>query len=153
MSTTHYILNGKMNWLYSLFQKDEEYNKYSVDFYPTEESWKTYKEIGLGLNIRENKDTGEEYVRLSRKHDQLIKNTVVVFGPPKVVDAEGEIIPEIGTIGNGSKGMVKIEVYPSAKGKGHRLLEVKLTEIEEFIPDPDARPEAPVEAAGDVVPW
>lgn len=152
MATTHYILNGKMNWLHHLFIKDEKYNKYSVDFYPTKESWKTYNGIGLELKVRTNEATGEDYIKFSRKHDQLIKNTVVEFGPPTVFDVEGNVVDNIGTIGNGTSGMVKIEVYQSAKGLGHRLLEAKLTDIIEFIPNPEDQVKV-VESAKDVVPW
>ena len=151
MATTHYILNGKMNWLHHLFLKDEKYNKYSVDFYPTKESWKTFNKIGLELKVRTNETTNEEYVRFSRKHDQLIKDAVVTFGPPTVFDDKGDVLDAIGTIGNGTGGMVKVEVYQSAKGLGHRLMEVKLTDIVEFIPDEGAA--KPVESAKDVVPW
>ena len=152
MATTQYILRGKFKWMNNLFNRDEEYNKYSVDFYPTEESWNTYKDIGLELKVRTDEDWEQNYVRLTRKHSQLIKDNLVTFGPPRVYNADGTEKTEIGTMGNGTEGMVKIEVYDTAKGRGHRLVEVAITEEVAYVPDPNRGP-AEVITAADVVPY
>ena len=151
MATKQYILRGTFKWMNHLFNLDEKYGKYSVDFYPSEESWELYNTIGLGLDIREDPEDGK-YVKFSRKHSQLIKDQQIVFGAPKVYNADGTLKTEIGSMGNGTEGMVKIEVYDTQKGKGHRLAEVAIINEVEYVPDPDKAVKEVV-TAGDVVPW
>ena len=103
---------------------DHKYGNYTIDVYLDDGSWEKYKESGLELKIREDKETGEKFVRFRRDPKKEIKGEMVEFGAPRVLirdEEDGEYKEFDGLIGNGSFVNCKVSVYDSAKGKGHRL--------------------------------
>lgn len=56
-----------------------------------------------------------------------IKKELVHFGPPKVIDKDG--VPVTQLLGNGSEVVIKVVVYDSKKGKGHRLEAVQVHKL------------------------
>jgi len=126
-ATKHYYFRGTCKWA-MVHRMDEKFNNYKIDLYPDEESMVLYKESGCQNDVK--KDDDGEYITFRRKNQQLIKNELVEFGKPKVVDAEGETFSE--NIGNGSKVVVKIAVFPTRNGTGHRLEAVMVEDWVEY---------------------
>lgn len=85
-------------------------------------------------NVLKKDDQNRWYIKVSRrdgiyKGDKMTK----VLNPPVVTDAEGNII-DGDTVGNGSKGILKIDVYEhpvkgGTKAKAMRLESIKITEL------------------------
>jgi hypothetical protein len=155
MATKYYYFTGKAQWskVYP-GQEDEEYDAFSIDV--ALDDWDNFTKSGLQLVVREsgkpNKNgnpykwyTGEDgikYTSFRRKVHQLINGETVDFGEPKVLDKENH--PFNKPIGNGSTVTVKVAVYDTRKGKGHRLETVR---VEDWI---EYKPEASDNAGGTV---
>jgi hypothetical protein len=54
----------------------------------------------------------------------LIGKEAVEFGPPEVIDKNGDPFKE--TIGNGSTVTIRVAMFDTAKGVGHRLEKVRV---------------------------
>lgn len=134
---TTYLLTGVAKWA-KVRTPDEEYGTYTVDLYPTEDSWNLYNESGLKLKTRESEDG--KFLTFRRKDVEynFAKKEEVTNGPPLVYlkdkDGEYRLWPQ-GLIGNGSTITVAIDVYKSKKyGKGHRLERVFVDDLVVFTP-------------------
>ena len=129
MSTGFYYFSGKVNW--AKVRKPDDYDRYTLDLYMDEKSWPLFEESGLNLKRREN-DDGETFVKLSRPIEKEIKGNTVEYGPPEVLDAEGNELPEDVLIGNGSDIICKVAVYDTRAGMGHRLESIKVIDLVEY---------------------
>lgn len=123
-------LTGTCKWA-KIAKPDEKYNFYGLDLYLDQESIEKFDKSGLQLT----KKAGEEgiYISLKRKPQALIKGELVNFGPPQVLDADNAVFG--GVIGNGSTVTCKVNVYDTAKGKGHRLEAVRVDTLVEYNKD------------------
>lgn len=126
MPTATYYFQGSCKWA-KVHKPDPKYGNYEVNLYMTPESWDLFDQSGLRLE-RRNDDDGE-YVTFRRPHTKLIKGEQNVFGPPEVL-LDGEVTDKF--IGNGSDVTLKVSVYDTMKGKGHRLEKVRIDRLEEY---------------------
>lgn len=139
MATTDYIFTGTANWAKVLPDRyDVEYECWSLDVVLDEKSLELFKDSGLRLKLKDT-ENGEKYVRFRRPIKTKDYNTgeIVDATPPRLVDADGVTPWDGREIGNGSKVSVKVEVYDSKKGKGHRLLGVRVDNFVEREGGPD----------------
>lgn len=152
MATKYYYLKGKAKWVKAR-KPDEKYGNYTMNLYLDKESEKAFEESGL--QIEPKKDEDGIFYTFRRPHEKLIKKEAVVFGAPKVFNADNTEFD--GLVGNGSRVTVKVSVYDTIKGKGHRWESIRVEELVEYVPeggagnyDPQAMP--PPEAVADKAP-
>ena len=131
-------MQGKSYWA-RVHKPDEKYNRYTLDFYPDEASWKAYKSSGLQLKERESEHG--TYVKLVVPAARMTKKGDVIKATVEVLDEDNQ--PTTENIGNGSEVTVKIEVFDTEKGPGHRLLAVRADKLVEYN-DPNKVSEASV---------
>jgi len=131
MATKYVYLSGSTKWAKTK-KPDEKYKNFQVPLYMDDKSWELFKTLGLGLKVNKDKETNEPYVTFKRPESKMIKNEIVNFGPPKVLSYNNEEFD--GYIGNGSEVTVKISVYDSMKGPGHRLETVRVEKLVEYNP-------------------
>jgi hypothetical protein len=124
MATETYYFKGIAKWA-KVYRPDPEYDNYKINVYLDDASKALFVAAGTQLTPKEDDDG--EYVTFRRDHSKMIKKELVTFGPPKVVDADGHLLTE--NIGNGSKVVVKVQVYDGKKGKGHRLEAVQVVDL------------------------
>jgi len=127
MASKIYYFSGEFRWA-KLLQPDTEYECYSTDVILDPSSLDLFNKSELRLKVRTEED-GRSSVKFRRSMTKknYTTDTEEPQGPPEIVFAEGAK-PEKwnGLVGNGSEGAVKVEVYDSKKGKGHRLLKVRV---------------------------
>lgn len=128
MATKYVYLSGKTKWA-KVRKPDDKYNNFQVPLYLNPESMKVYDTLGLSLSKKEDEEG--TFVTFKRPVSKLIKNELVNFGPPKVVNADNSEFD--GLIGNGSEVTVKVAVYDTMKGPGHRLESVRVEKLVEYI--------------------
>ena len=124
MATEYLYLRGKAKWA-KLTKPDEEYDNFSINVYLDEPSRALFTESGLQLTPRSDDDG--EFVTFRRPNYKQIKKDLVHFGAPSVIDDKGAPVTTL--LGNGSEVVVKVVVYDSKKGKGHRLKAVQVTKL------------------------
>ncbi len=158
MATKEYYFNGIAEWAkVQPHQRDKKYDRYAINVVMDEETMKRFRASGAQIMIRQNNDEDKtEYGQFHRPHSNLIKGEVVTFGPPQVFLAGDE--PEDdddqdykrfdGEIGNGSEITVKIVVYDTVKGPGHRLQAIRINNLVVYDP-----PKKDVDAEGIDNPW
>jgi hypothetical protein len=146
MARKIYYFSGKCEWA-QVFQPTPDYDKskqsYKINLIFDQQSLNMFHDSELQLKLKEHKDGGK-YTTFRRPTHQMIKGEVTEAGPPEVIDADGK--PMEVKIGNGSDVALKVEVYDSARGKGHRLLGVKVINLIPYV-------ETEVVAVGDIVPF
>lgn len=113
---------------------DEKYNNFQVPLYMDEKSWNKFKESGCQLKI--NQDNDGKYVTFKRRVNEFnyAKKENVENGPPEIKILKGSDyvpFPE-GLIGNGSLVTVRVDVYDTRNGKGHRLVSVGIDKLVEY---------------------
>jgi len=141
MATKYINLKGKLKWTQNIQNADEfrgtkfwKATLYDLD----EESQKAFKESGIRIVPREDKD-GDLLYTFRRHCEKMIKGEVVSFDPPAYVDAEGKDVTV--RVANGSEATVNVAVYDAGMmGKGHRLQGVKVTKLIEYVPDEEPAP-------------
>jgi len=136
MATSAVYLSGKAKWA-KVYQPDDKYQNWTVQLYMDKDSLKKYQESGMSMAIKEDEDG--KYVTFRRPMAKLIKQEMVKFAPPTVVDSDGNTFDK--TIGNGSDVTIKVLVYDTMKGPGHRLEAVRVDKWVEYI-KPDIVPSA-----------
>jgi hypothetical protein len=129
MATKYIYLSGKGKWI-KAHKPDAEYNNYTMQLYPNEASMKVFNESGLSLAPKSDADG--TYITFRRPETKLIKDEVVKFGPPSVFGVDGK--PFDGLIGNGSEVTIKVSVFDTRKGPGHRWEGVKVDKLVEYVP-------------------
>jgi hypothetical protein len=114
---------------------DEKYDNYQVPLYLDEASWKLFKEAGCQLKI--NEDSDGKYVTFKRRVREFnyAKKEEQDNGPPeiKILDDENKYVsyPD-GLIGNGSLVTVRVDIYDTRNGKGHRLVSVGVNKLVDY---------------------
>ncbi len=113
---------------------DEKYDNYQVPLYLTPESWALFKESECQL--KEYTDDDGKYVVFKRRVREFnyAKKEDVENGPPdiKIFDGKEYVpLPEA-LIGNGSLVTVRVDVYDTRNGKGHRLVSVGVDKLVEY---------------------
>lgn len=134
MATKIYYFSGEARWT-RLVEPDAKFKRWSLDFYPDEESWTKYRESGLELKVRDDKeDKDVKYIQFSRPTEKLMKGKVETFDPPEVLDGNNKPLMGNTQIGNGSLVTCKVIIYDTPKGKGHRLEAVRADRLVPYIP-------------------
>ena len=130
MATTYHYFTGVTKWA-KVRKPDEKYQNFQVPLYMNGENLSKFKALGLGLRVKE--DSEGTFVTFKRPVEKLIKGEVVVFGPPKIFDKDNNELKET-LIGNGSEVTVKVCVYDTVKGPGHRLESLRVDNLVEYNP-------------------
>lgn len=139
MSSTYINLSGVAKWV-RIATPDPLYDNYSVNLYLDEKSRKAFDESGLRLEPKTDEDG--TFIKLRCPTSKLIKNELVAFEAPKAIDKnKNPIDPWI--IGNGSRVRCNVIVFDTRKGKGHRLLEVMVTDLVEYKRDNEGPSDKP----------
>lgn len=128
MATSYVYLSGKAKWA-RLFTPDDKYKNYKIDVCLDEDSRKKFAESGMTMTPKPQEDG--EYITFRRPEAKLIKNELVKFEPPAVTDANGNKVEAL--VGNGSDVTIKVVVYDTIKGKGHRLEAVRVDKLVEYV--------------------
>lgn len=136
------FVSGKLSWV-RVVKPDLTYNCWTVTLHPDATSLEKIREWqGEGLKNQIKKDEDGWYVKFRCNVSRERKDgTIWTFEPPKVVDKDGR--PFDGTtIGNGSDGTVKLEVYEHGTPGGGRaiaarLVGVKVDNLVPFNPESD----------------
>lgn len=129
MATKFIDLTGKVKWVKTR-KPDEKYNNWTVNFYPNDRSKRIYTDSGL--QIRFKSDSDGDFLIFRRPTEKVIKGELVKFEPPKVWDSNNQ--PFDGIIGNGSEATVKVAVYDTKKGPGHRWEAIRVDKLVEYTP-------------------
>lgn len=117
-------------------KKPNDYGAFTVRLKLDPESFKIFNEAGIQTKINEQ---GE--VTLRRKAAALIKDSLVEFGPPPVFNSDAELIEKPPIIGEGSDIEVKVCVYDTIKGVGHRVEAIMIHNLVDWVPkDEDGNP-------------
>ena len=146
MPTATFYLSGTAKWA-KLKKPDPKYKRWTIDLYLDEASKAVFAESGMQLARKTNED-GTSYHTFGRAEQKLIKNELVNFDPPTVIDAEGN--PFDKNVGNGSHVTIKVSVYDTVKGKGHRLDVVRVNRLVPYEGGSEMPP-VPVEATAPMV--
>ena len=127
MATQYVYFKGKAKWA-KVFKPDQKYDYYGLDFYPDDPE--AFKQSGIQLQVNKDKEDGTTFFKVKRRPTQLIKGELVQFGAPHVFDDKNQ--PTQAAIGNGSEVTVKIALYDSQKGVGHRLESIRVENLVEY---------------------
>lgn len=139
MASSYYYLSGKAKWA-KLFKPDDKYKNWQIQVYLDDDSMKVYDETGMSM--QKKRDDDGVFVTFRRPEAKVIKDELVKFDPPAVLDADGNKLDQL--VGNGSEVTIKVIVYDTMKGKGHRLEAVKVNKLVPYV----KQETAPVAAAG-----
>jgi hypothetical protein len=128
MASNYYFLTGKAKWA-KLFKPDEKYKNWQIQVYLDDESMKTFAESGMTMQKKQDDDG--TFVTFRRPEAKVIRDELVKFDPPTVLDSDGNKLEQL--VGNGSDVTVKVIVYDTMKGKGHRLEAVKVNKLVPYV--------------------
>lgn len=145
MATKTYYFSGTTTYCRPK-HLDEKYDNYQVNVHLDEESWKRFDESGIQIKKKANSEFGD-FVTFKRPAKKIFGNKLQTFEAPDVLDTKGAPVTDL--IGNGSKITVKVDVYDTMKGKGHRLISVRVDDLVKYernVPVEDGAPtgKAPV---------
>lgn len=146
MATKTYKFYGTARWAkIQPDQLDLNYDKKSkswkIDLVMTPGSLELYKQSGLQLKLREDKEG--TYTSFRRPERKIFKDEVREMDPPYVVTPDEVAITT--RIGNGSRVAVEVDVYDSMNGKGHTM---KGVTVHELVPYEDS-----AKVLEEEVPW
>lgn len=133
MASKMHFFTGKAYWA-KLEEPDKKYNYWGLNLVMDDASKKEFKDSGLQMETRIDKKEGFEFVTFRRPVRKLIKDDLVDFEKPVIVDKDNKVLTARPLIGNGSEVTVKVLVYDSIKGKGHRLEGVRINKLTEYAP-------------------
>ncbi len=128
MATTMIYLTGEADWV-KVDKPDEKYNRWGLTLYPDDESLLKFKESGLRVEVHSDPKNNRPFVRLGRSVEALIKGKVLRYDPPVIFDANNNQFEKVPRIGRGSNVTVKVAVFDTSKGKGHRLESVRVNSL------------------------
>lgn len=137
--TEKMFFKGKLSWC--KLTKPDDWGSWNVTMHPDTESLEAIRTLqGEGLKNVLKKDEDGYFIKFRRPCQRMIKGKVIGVTPPEVVDDKGE--PLIGHVGNGSDGVVKLEVYEhntpgGGKAKAARLEAVKVVNLVPYDPEKD----------------
>jgi len=135
------FIKGKIFWCKNV-TPDPVYNKWSVTVYPNEESLAKVKELKKeGIQNHLKMDDDGWYISFSRPCERKFRGRVEGMAPPMIIDSEGKPLDK--RVGNGSDGIVKLDVYshktmtPGQFKKAARWEGLRVDNLIEFNPDSD----------------
>lgn len=137
MSTETFYFSGEAIFP-RLLKPDTAFNAhgvYSIGIILDPASQAEYDNSGIRLKPK-SWNGSKLFYTFKRPDKALIKDELVTFGPPKVIDKDKNALTAF--VGNGSKVTAKVIVYDTRMGKGHRLEAVQVTELVEFKPKAEA---------------
>lgn len=103
-----------------------------------------------GIRLKSKSWNGSKpFYTFKRADKGLMRDSLVTFGPPKIIDKDQKPLTKF--VGNGSKVTIKVLVFDTRNGKGHRLDTVRVDELVEFVPQP--KEAAAAEPAGKAMPF
>lgn len=109
MATEFIQVAGKLSWVKA--QAPNQWGKWTVQLHPTPESLEKIRDLQAeGLKNIIKKDDDGYYVNFSRPTSVTIQGKVRGLEPPRILDKDGTPSPHM-NIGNGSDGVVQLEVY------------------------------------------
>ena len=130
MATDIYYFSGTCKWA-KVHESTPTYDKkgmeWSISMYLDDNGWAQFEKSGLELKVRTDDDG--KFVNFKRPTKKLIKDELVEFESPIVVDANN--MPVTKLIGNGSEVIAKVSVYDTTKGKGHRFEGIRVVNLKE----------------------
>jgi hypothetical protein len=143
MATKTIELTGTLEWA-KLFEFNRDQGEFdvetdgatSVNLLMDEATFKKMKDAGVRKQGKKDDDTGQIRVNFKRAWaDKFGRDWAA--GPPKVFTPAGNDwdTEEMGLIGNGSTGVVFLDVYDTKMGKGCRLNGVQVVDHVEFESD------------------
>jgi hypothetical protein len=131
MATEYIYLNGTVEGFVRLGSPDPKYDNFYVGLTLDAESKAKYAASGMQMKAKTSAD-GKEFITFRRKNKAIIKDQLVTFGAPTVLDANDQPLTKF--IGKGTELTAKVIVYDTQKGKGHRLDAVKVSKLVEYVP-------------------
>jgi len=131
--TRFVYIPGKLKWARTT--SPDKYSKWSVVVYPNEEGLeRIHQLIEKGIKNPLRKDEDGYYMTFSRPVNKMIRGKVVAFTPPEVTEKDGTTkLKDL--IGNGSDGVVTVEVYSyespidKKQGAAARLLAIRVDNL------------------------
>lgn len=142
MAGTEYVfVRGKLSWVRTT--QPNEWGKWTCTIHPDNASLETIRELqGQGVKNVLKKDDDGYFTTFSRPTQKMMKGKVVGLTPPEVLDKEGKPLAKDILVGNGSDGIVKLEVYShgtpgGGKAKAARLMAIKVENLIPYTVDKD----------------
>ena len=144
MATKTIELHGILEWA-KLFEGNRDNGEYdvetdgatTVDIIMDADALKVMKEAGVRKQEKPDLEGRGARVKFKRPWKDKFDRTWAA-GPPKVYAPDGSPwTPEDGLIGNGSIGVVYVDVYDTKMGKGSRLAGVQVIDHVSFEGDSD----------------
>lgn len=139
MATKHLFIPVTFYW-HKHEEIDPLYKNYQVDGYVDAEWDQIIQKEGIQLKRRED-DKGV-YYKFKRPSEGMRNGKVIEYSAPDVRLSTGEVVDGIpqtvkfeGKVGNGSKGVLKLEVYTGGKGVGTRWVGSRIDKLVEYDPD------------------
>lgn len=139
-STEYVFIKGKLSWVKC--EKPNEWGKWTCVIHPDNEGLEKIRELqGEGVKNVLKKDDDGYFTTFNRPTQKMMKGKVVGLAPPEILDKDGKPMHGVG-IGNGSDGVVKLEVYShgtpgGGKAKAARLMAIKVINLIEYKVDRD----------------
>lgn len=137
MATKTYLFTGKTKWAKPT-KLDEKYDNYQMPLYLDEKSWIDFKESGCQTKIKTDADGEYTVFKRDEKETNWKTGEKQINGPAKVYilhPETGQYEPFDGLIGNGSEVAVRVDIFDTRNGKGHRLISVGVNKLVEYNPD------------------
>lgn len=141
MAQKTYYINGLTSWAkLNKENYDKKFKSYVMDLYLPDDQVEEFQKWSSELELRDATTKGfndkvgpKHWIKLRRPTVKLIKDKVVTFDPPKLLDKDGESeLAKDTNIGNGSDVTCKVVVFDTVKGKGVRLEVVRVNELVEY---------------------
>lgn len=127
MAARFEYVGGKLSWVKA--HAPNQWGKWTCQLHPTPESLEKIREMQAeGLKNVIKKDDDGYYVNFSRPTSTVIQGKVRGFAPPKILDKDGVETPNT-NVGNGSDGVIKLEVYSHKTPGGGKAIAARLDTI------------------------
>lgn len=124
MASKFHFLTGYAAWC-KADKPDDRYGNYTMDLFLDEGGRAEFDASGMRSEIKvadsdklPEELQGREFIKIRRDPDKLFEG--MDEKPKKLIMENGEYVPFDKKIGNGSFVTVKVCVYDSQRGKGHR---------------------------------
>lgn len=108
---------------------DEKYKMYSVTIAVTDAVLQEFKQSGIQTTVRTDSRTGKSLISFRRPSKKLVNDVMQAVEAPGVIDSSKNSL-DADLVAAGSKVVVKVLVYKTMKGIGHRLQTVMVTELQ-----------------------
>ena len=135
-ATNYVYVPGKLFWVRSIQPEtfgDESF--WSVTVYPTPDGMKEIKKLKEHpaiMNVLKRDEDGD-YIKFKRPCQKRWGGQVRAFTPPLILDKDGKPLTDV-LVGNGSDGVVKLEVYQFSKPRVGRAARWESLRVDNLIP-------------------